>query len=256
MSSAILALGNGFWNIRGSFRVGGVVDIGTHVSLVRKSDGRFVFLDSYSLPVEIEREVRELTNDGEDVDAIVNLHPFHTVHVRAMHDSFPRARLYGTTRHLSRFPDLPWQRPRTEEGELHRMFAGDLEFSVPRGVDFISANEDVHFSSVLVYHRASKTIHVDDSLMFIRLPRLVRRFGLTFHPTLVKALHKRAGAAQEFRSWAVQVTEAWCDAENLCAAHAATLTARDNQGPSIHVRMRSALEQVDPMLRSHQRQYG
>jgi hypothetical protein len=42
---------------------------------------------------------------------------------------------------------------RTEDPELHAQFAEDFEFSVPRGVDFISANENVHFSSVLVLHR-------------------------------------------------------------------------------------------------------
>ena len=78
-------------------------------------------------------------------------------------------------------------------------------------VDFISANENVHFSSVLVLHRASKTIHVDDTLMYVRLPRMMGAFGLTdvmsFHPTLPKALEKRAGAARDFRDWTEELTE-------------------------------------------------
>ncbi len=249
-----------FWNIRGSFKIGGLIDIGTHASLVRRRNGRFVFLDAYSLTGAVEREVGELTHGGKDVEAILNLHPFHTVHVRKMHEQYPHARLYGTARHLSRFPELRWEATRTEDPELHATFAEDFEFSVPRGVDFISANENVHFSSVLVLHRASKTIHVDDTLMYIRLPRPARRLGLTdtmsFHPTLAKALERRAGAAQDFRDWAADLSERWRDAENLCAAHTATLTARKNHGPSIPARLDKALGKVSRTLAAHERRYG
>ena len=260
MRPKTLQVADDFWNIRGSFKIGGVVDVGTQASLVRRANGRFVFLDSYSLAGAVERSVRELTKGGEDVEAILNLHPFHTVHVRRMHEMYPHARLYGTARHLSRFPELPWEQTRTEDPDLHEMFDQDFEFSVPRGVDFISANENVHFSSVLVLHRASKTIHVDDTLMYVRLPQVVRWSGLTdvlsFHPTLGKALEKRAGAARDFRQWAVEVAERWRDAENLCAAHTATLLARDNQGASIHFRLLKALDKVSRTLKAHERRYG
>ncbi len=150
MRAQTLQVADDFWNIRGSFRIGGLIDIGTQASLVRRANGKYVFLDAYSLTGAVEREVSELTNGGKDVEAILNLHPFHTNHVRAMHDRYPHARLYGTARHLSRFPELPWETTCTEEPDLHVMFAEDFEFSVPRGVDFISANQNVHFSSVLV----------------------------------------------------------------------------------------------------------
>jgi hypothetical protein len=221
---------------------------------------RRVFLDSYTLSGEVEREVLELTNDGRDVEAILNVHPFHTVFARKMHERFPHAKLYGTERHISRFSELPWEALRTEDAELHAMFADDFEFSVPRGVDFISANENVHFSSVLVLHRASKTIHVDDTLMYVRLPRLMRVAGrpdvMSFHPTLAKALEKSAGAASDFRGWAEELAERWRDAENLCAAHTATLTARKNQGPPIQARLLKALAKVERTLATHERKYG
>jgi hypothetical protein len=260
MRPHIIHVADDFWNIRGSFKIGGVVDIGTQASLVRRGNGKFVFLDSYTLSGEVEREVLELTNGGQDVEAILNVHPFHTVFARKMHERFPHAKLYGTARHISRFSELPWEALRTEDAELHAMFADDFEFSVPRGVDLISANENVHFSSVLVLHRASKTIHVDDTLMYVRLPRLMRVVGLpdamSFHPTLAKALEKRAGAAKDFRDWAEELTERWRDAENLCAAHTAALTARKNQGPSIHARLVKALGKVERTLAAHERKYG
>jgi hypothetical protein len=140
------------------------------------------------------------------------------------------------------------------------MFAEDFEFSLPRGVDFISADENVHFSSVLALHRASKTIHVDDTLMYIRFPKLVRMLGLVdtlrFHPTLAKALEKRAGAARDFEAWASELAEHWEDAENLCAAHTATLTASGNRGPSIAARIRSALDKVRGTLKAHEQTHG
>jgi hypothetical protein len=201
----------------------------------------------------VQRDVDALTNGGKDVEAIINLHPFHTVHARAMHQRYPKARLYGTARHLSRFPDLPWQKSRTEQTRLHKLFEEDFEFSVPRGVDFISANENVHFSSVLVLHRASRTIHVDDTLMYVRLPLPMRALGfrdlLLFHPSLRQALQKRKAAGRDFRDWAEELAERWRDAENLCAAHTTALTAAQNHGDSLHDRILAALDKVSGTLR-------
>lgn len=260
MGSHIIHVADDFWNIRGSFKIGGVVDIGTQASLVRRGDGKFVLLDGCALDGAVEREVLQLTNGGKDVEVILNVHPFHTVFARKMHERFPKAKLYGTARHVSRFSELPWEALRTEDAELHALFADDFDFSVPRGVDFISSNENVHFSSVLVLHRASKTIHVDDTLMYVRLPRLMRAVGLpdamSFHLTLAKALEKRSGAASDFRDWAEELAERWRDAENLCAAHTATLTAQKNKGASIRTRLLKALGKVGGKLTAHERKYG
>lgn len=48
MAEEIIAVGNGFWNIRGDLRIAGVLNIGTQCSLVKLGEGRFVFLDSYT----------------------------------------------------------------------------------------------------------------------------------------------------------------------------------------------------------------
>ena len=253
MPTSILRVTDDFLNIRGSFKIGGLVDIGTQASLVRLANGKFVFLDSLTVSNQVQREIDALTNKGKDVEAILNLHPFHTLHVRAMHKRYPRAKLYGTARHLAQFPDLPWQKTRTEQPRLHTMFKKDFEFSVPRGVDFISANENVHFSSVLVLHRASQTIHVDDTLIYTRLPMPMRMLGypdvLLFHPTLCMALEKRKGAGQDFHGWAKELARRWRKAENLCAAHTAALTAQENRNASIHDRILGALDMFSRFLR-------
>ena len=260
MTDKIVQVAENFWNIRGSFRIGGVVDIGTQASLVRLASGNFLFLDSYAMSETLIEEISIILDGRGEIEAILNLHPFHTVHVERMHELFPEARLHGTQRHLDRFPELPWEEVRSEDQELHDWYCDDLEFSIPRGVDFISANENVHFSSVLAYHRASGTLHVDDTLMYIRLPRLLNLVGLrdrvSFHPTLAMALEKREGAAAEFRDWAAEFTEAWGDAENLCAAHSGTLLAATNRGASIRDRISKASGRCELILGRHERRYG
>ena len=258
--SQILKIADNYWNIRGSFKIGGIIDIGTHVSLVKMKNNKFVFLDSYSLTAAVKAEVDELTNQGEDVEAILNLHPFHTVHVSNMHAMFPNAKLYGTARHVSKNPELNWQPLHTEDVELHSLFAEDFEFSVPQGVDFISTNENIHFSSVLALHRGSKTMHVDDTYMYLTPPIFKNWIELPaamrFHPTLGRALEKRAGAAQEFREWAQNLAEDWRNVENLCAAHTAPLTKDRNKGESIHTRMVAAFNNVKRVLAAHEKRYG
>jgi len=123
-----------------------------------------------------------------------------------------------------------------------------------------AANDNIHFSSVLVMHHASHTIHVDDTFMYIRLPRLLRLFGmkdsLGFHPTLSRALEKRSGAVAEFRTWAEALIDDWRDAENLCAAHTGPLLTSDNTGAAIPERLQKALRKCEPRLRIHERRYG
>ena len=53
MADQIHDLGNGFWNIQGTFKIGGLVDIGTQCSLVQLASGKFIFLDSYCLKDDV-----------------------------------------------------------------------------------------------------------------------------------------------------------------------------------------------------------
>ena len=99
MKEEVIEVSGDFWNIRGSFRVGGVVDIRTQASLVRLGSGNFVFLDSYSLSRAARRHIEDIVGPDAEIEAILNLHPFHTVHVANMHELYPRATLYGTSRH-------------------------------------------------------------------------------------------------------------------------------------------------------------
>jgi hypothetical protein len=255
----VVPVGDGFWNIRGKFKIGGLVDVGTQSSLVRRRSGSYVLLDACALDSETKRWVDEETSGGAGIEAVLHLHPFHTVSVRPLHELYPKAKLYGTARHKRLAPELPWEAETTDDTALHERFADDLTFSVPRGVDFIPTNENLHFSSVLAFHAASHTLHVDDTLCYVRLPRLLRPlkkdfFG--FHPSLAKVLEHRPGAAKDFREWTGELVERARSIENLCAAHSTVLATKKHGGPSIADRIEQAARGLEPKLDAHERRWG
>jgi hypothetical protein len=255
----VIEVADGFWNIRGSFKIAGLYDLGTHASLVRRASGKLVLLDACSIEGETRRWLGEETRDGEELEAILHLHPFHTLHVKSVHEAFPRAKLYGTARHHAKLGDLPWEPLLTEDAALHALFRDDFGFSVPRGVDFIPKDENLHFASVLAFHHASKTLHVDDTLIHMRMPwpiRLFRSDMTRLHPTLAKVLEQRKGAVSDFRAWASELVERTRDVQNLCAAHSTTLLASTNTGASIVERVEAAVRDVAGKLEAHERTYG
>jgi len=244
--------GDGFYHIRGSFKLGGILDLGTHCALVELPDGRFVFLDSYTLDDELKAKVDALTDNGRKVAAIVNLHPFHTLHCEWMAKAYPDAKLYGTKRHHEKFPDLTWESDTCEAGALDGLFRDTLQFSVPQGVHMVCEDENVHFSSVLAYHRPSKTIFVDDTLSCIKAPFPLSLLPITgklaFHPTLAKALEPNPYAADAFREWAIGIAQDWADARRIATAHNTTMTFASGEFPE---KVGAALGQVAGVLQKH-----
>ncbi|MEW9856471.1 hypothetical protein [Novosphingobium sp. M1R2S20] len=245
-------LSDGFWNLRGKFKIAGVIDIGTQMSVARRANGRFIILDSYSADGADREQLLSLTDGGRKVDAIINVHPFHTLHCRAFHGLFPEARLIGTRRHRDKLPDLPWEQGVIEDAAVQAEFEEDFAFSVPRGVDFICPDESVHVASVLVRHRASGIVHVDDTINVFQPPRLLRAIlpqpKLRFHPMLAKALQNRPGAADEYAAWARLLAEEWSDTRIVCAAHSAIRTLP--QG-GWRAELLSALDAVEKTLKAH-----
>lgn len=76
--SAIIRVADSFLNVRGSFKIG-PIDIKTHTSLVQRKNGNWLMLDSLKMADTVKQEVDEVTQGGKTLDAILNLHPFHTV---------------------------------------------------------------------------------------------------------------------------------------------------------------------------------
>ena len=247
-------LAENFWNIRGDFKIAHMINIGTQMSLVRKSDGRFILIDAYE-PSEHDRaELMVLTDNGALIDVVLNVHPFHTLHCKFVHETLPHARLVGTRRHHEKMPQLNWDPALIEDAATQQQFAELFDFSIPAGVEFIPEDESVHVSSVLVRHRESGIVHVDDTLMYLNPPSLAKLVlpgpKLRFHPKLADALQKRASAADEYVGWAKDLANNWADTRIVCAAHngIARLTEQ-TFGQAIE----DALEQVSDILENHRK---
>ena len=219
MSDKIIDLGTGFWNIRGTFRLGGVLNIGTQCSLVKLASGRFVFLDSYTLTDDVRAQVMALTNNGQDVEAVLNLHPFHTVHCAQMAKDFPQATFYGSSRHQKKVPEVQWADDLVESDAVAERYP-ELKFSLSQGVHYIAPNEMIHAGSLLAFHPASKSLHVDDTFMSPPTKLLETVLPeLLLHPTTKKALKNESNAGKEYCDWASNLADDWRDVRNFCAAH-------------------------------------
>lgn len=246
-----------FWNFRGSFRIAKIIDIGTHMSLVRRANGRFVVLDSYELDDDDLSHLLALTGDGRLVDAVINLHPFHTLHCPALSQALPGARMIGTRRHLAQLPDLPWDRRLIEEPVTQAEFAEDLDFSIPAGVEFISDDEKVHVGSVVVRHRASGIVHVDDTINVLKAPGILSAVmpepKLSFHPMLAKALEPRSGAADDYARWARDLAREWAGTPIVCAAHS---SVRHLEAGGWEEEMLAALDSAENTLTKHRNMHG
>lgn len=229
MSDKIIDLGAGFWNIRGTFRLGGVLNIGTQCSLVKLASGRFVFLDSYTLTDDVRAQVMVLTNNGQDVEAVLNLHPFHTVHCAQMAKDFPQATFYGSSRHHKKVPEVQWADDLVESDAVAERYP-ELKFSLSQGVHYIAPNEMIHAGSLLAFHPASKSLHVDDTFMSPPTKLLEAVLPeLLLHPTTKKALKNEPNAGKEYCDWASNLANDWRDVRNFCAAHSYLVKFKDGE---------------------------
>lgn len=229
MSDKIIDLGAGFWNIRGTFRLGGVLNIGTQCSLVTLTSGRFVFLDSYTLTDDVRAQVMALTNNGQDVEAVLNLHPFHTVHCAQMAKDFPQAIFYGSSRHQKKVAEVEWADDLVESDTLAERYP-ELKFSISQGIHYIAPNDMIHAGSLLAFHPASKSLHVDDTFMSPPTKLLEAVLPeLLLHPTTKKALKNEPNAGKQYCDWASNLAHEWREVRNFCAAHSYLVTFKEGE---------------------------
>ena len=186
----LMEIGDGFWNIRGRFKVlAGMLNLGTHMSVCRRANGRFVIVDTIDLTPDVLAELNILTHAGELIDAVIATHPYHTLAFRAFYAAFPKCPYYGTPRHLNTIPEIPW------EGEIMSnkdLFSPDLDLRIPAGAEYVLPlpARSNHLSNVFVLHRQSKTIHNDDCVLCFQQPPLLMRLmgykdgDMHFHPSL------------------------------------------------------------------------
>ncbi|MGM8884470.1 hypothetical protein ACS8FD_00845 [Psychrobacter sp. 1U2] len=219
MKDQLHDLGHGFWNIRGSFVRDEMVDIGNQSALVRLDSGKFILLDSYTLTDKVREQVMALTSDGEDIEAVLNVHPFHTVHCARVAQDFPHATFYGSARHHKEVPEVDWSEDYVESDAVAKRYP-ELEFSLPKGIDYISPDDSVHSGSLLVYHPASQSLYVDDTFEIAPSKLLNQIKGdINLHATTLKALKDEPNAGQEYCDWALGLAREWYDVRYFCGAH-------------------------------------
>jgi len=228
--SQIIQIANGFYNIRGSYRVFlKLIDVGTHMSLLRLSNDKFLVVDAVQFNPEIKKEFDELTENGSKIEAFLAVHPFHTGSVPQFHEDYPNVPLYGCPRHLRKLTDLPWAGD-LNDCTVRTKWKDEVEMRIPEGSEFVNPLPESynHFSSVFVYHKASRTLHVDDTICYNPptgfIGSLLKLIGktegmMTFHISMKNVgLLPTVDAPYQFRDWVANMLNDW-DFDNICTAH-------------------------------------
>ncbi|EFC44062.1 predicted protein [Naegleria gruberi] len=220
----IKEIGKNFFNIRASFKIKGLINIGTHMSLIRLSNGKYLVIDTVPLDEELKKEIDELTNNGVDIEAVVATHPFHTLAFPDFYKNYSSASYYGTPRHIRNQKDIPWAGNIMDH--LNK-WSPDVEMRIPAGAEFVAPVPEStnHFNSVWVFSPVAKTIHVDDTINYFDNPSLLfkvlgKKSGqMDFHPSMTNGgLNKTETAPQLFKEWLENLLHDW-DFDNACCAH-------------------------------------
>jgi len=220
-------VGTGFWNIRGSFKIMiGLIDIGTHMSIARLQNGNYVVIDTVPLTDQMKKEIDLLTENGKKIEAVVATHPFHTLSFPAFHAAYPLPPYYGTPRHLRRLTDIKWAGS-LDDCKVQSKWSPEIEMRIPAGAEFVNPlpEKTNHFNCVFVFHKESRTIHVDDTIMYAENPGFLLKLGgfksgsMQFHVSMKgPGLHSNPESPFAFRDWVKSIIADW-DFDNICTAH-------------------------------------
>jgi hypothetical protein len=208
-------IGPGFWNVRAHFIIDGI-DIGTQMSLIQLKSGNFLIVDTVDLDPDLLSDVNTLTKNGSLIEAVIATHPFHTTYFPSFYKQFPKPPYYGTPRHLRIEPQIPWAGSMWDCANRQKWLP-EVHMRIPRGSEFVAPEpeSDNHFSGIHVFHPASKTIHVDDTIM-VDEPL---DGDMLFHPSIFTVgLYHIPESPTAFKDWMTNITIDW-DFDNICAAH-------------------------------------
>jgi len=230
--------------------IGGLLNIGTHMSIIQLSSGKFLVVDTVPLDDKLTAEINALTNDGKDIEAVIATHPFHTLAFPGFYEKFPSAPYYGTPRHLRVVTQVPWTGC-ISDPQLMDMWMPDVELRIPAGAEWVSPlpESSNHFNSCWVFSPRDRTVHVDDTLCYIADPPLIVKWlgGLKkghfmWHTSLSgPGLYHTQEAPFEFKAWVEAILQDW-DFDNICCAHI------ENKIGGAHDALEQALKDVEPTL--------
>ena len=213
----------------------GIVDIGTHMSLLRLKSGNFIALSAVDVSDAkgpLREDINLLTDDGKRLVAVYATHPFHTVHFPSFYNAFPDAKYYGTPRHLRKQKEIPWAGVVTDE-KVRNAYPDEVLMSFPpvSCAEFDNPKPPLtnHFSNLFVVHRESKSLFNDDCVLFFdspatRMGKLVWLLGkrhntFQFHRSMYKVgLRHTADAGRTFLDWFKAMVESE-DINAVATAH-------------------------------------
>jgi len=223
----LVMIGPGFWNIRASFKkLAGLIDIGTHMSIIKLSNDKFLIIDTVPLDENLKKEIDELTENGKKIEAVVATHPFHSLAFPDFYKTYPNTLYYGTPRHVRNQTFIPWG-GHVHDEEIRKKWEPDVQMRIPAGAEFIAPEPEAynHFNSMWVYHPKSATIHVDDTVNYFQDPGLILKMvgknkgKMEFHDSMKgPGLHPTPEAPLQFKSWVEDILKDW-DFDNICCAH-------------------------------------
>jgi len=155
----------------------GLVDIGTHMSIIKLSTGKFLVISTVPLAPDLKQELDALTEGGSKIEAVIATHPFHTLAFPPFFQSYPKAAYYGTPRHSRRQKDIPWAGLVNDPAVLNKWESEGVFLRIPDGGEFAAPvpEEYNHWSSLWVFHKDSKSIHIDDTINFFSNPSVLMK---------------------------------------------------------------------------------
>jgi hypothetical protein len=222
----LVQVGPNFWNIRGDFTAFKLFEIGTHFSVIKLENNKFLVIDTIPLDPDLKTELDRLTNNGEDIEAVIATHPFHTVFFPDFYKAYPKPAYYGTARHIRNQPDIPWVAD-VNTPEVLNKWAPYVQMRIPAGAEFNAPKPETvnHFSSVWVFCPSAKAIHVDDTVGYYEDVSLslrivgIKKHTLQFHNSMDgPGLYHTKEAPLQFRDWVHAIINDW-DFDIICCAH-------------------------------------
>jgi hypothetical protein len=197
--------------------------VGTHMSFIKLDSGKFLVIDTCRITPQAKLAIDDLTQDGTLIEAVIATHPYHTLFFPAFYEMYPNAKYYGTPRHIRNFTNISWEGDVSNESIRRLWESHGIFMRIPDGAEFNNPSPDNHFSCCFVYHNPSRTIHVDDTIMYFESPGCIlrcanKRAGKMEFWDLQKGLYSTPEAPIQFKMWVQQMLLDW-DFVNLCTAH-------------------------------------
>ena len=162
-----------------------------------------------------------LTDGGKLIEAVVATHAFHTLFFAPFNKLYPGLTYYGTPRHLRRITEITWSGNLIDGHIRSKWETEGISMRIPEGSEFENPVEDNHFVGVFVLHQGSKTLFIDDTLMYYTnlgcfLRCLLRSNSLDFHPSLYSnGLSPTSEAPLLFLEWIRKLNAEW-EFDNIC----------------------------------------